>query len=99
MPDADAPTSNKYSEGEAVVTPLGYGESHRGLAGPEVAGDDGNTNWRRIRRSWRRRRWNLRRELDGEGRAVVVVLHGGGAESRQGGKTRERLRVTALSFH
>ena len=98
MADADAPTTHKYS-GEATVTPLGYGESHRGLAGPEVAGDDGNTNWRRIRRSWRRRRWNLRRELDGEGRAVVVVLHGGGAESRQGGKTRERLRVTALSFH
>lgn len=53
---ADAPTSPNTQRGgggererEAPITPLGYGtKSHRRLASPEVAGDDGDANWRGV---------------------------------------------------
>jgi hypothetical protein len=77
--------------GEAAVRPLGYGtKSHRRLAGPEVASDDGDANWRGVRGSLRRRGRHLRRQLDGERRAVIIVLHGGGEERRETG-AREKL--------
>jgi hypothetical protein len=51
-------------------------KSHRGLAGTEVAGDDGDADWGQRGRIWSQSRLLLRREFDGEGRALVVVRHG-----------------------
>jgi hypothetical protein len=76
------PRAAPEEDGEGVGL---TGKSHRGLAGAEVAGDDGDANRSgggRGSGNWRRGR--LRWELDGEGRAVIVVCHSRRREMRKG---------------